>query len=150
MKPDKDEKIIIREFRPDEYDSLTGMWSASGLSFKPSGRDRRERLISELRDGPGTLLVAEVDGDIAGSVLVTHDGRKGWINRLAVLPGLRRRGIARRLVEEAQRRLDQAGIEITAVLIEGDNPESRNLFRKLGFAEHGDIVYFSRRKHPGV
>jgi len=145
-----DDKIIIREFRTAEYDNLLEMWSEAGLTFKPAGRDSRDKLESELDGGPGVLLVAELEGELVGSVLATHDGRKGWINRLAVLPGWRREGIASRLVAEAQNRLDQAGIEITAVLIEGDNPESRNLFRKLGFAQHSDIVYFSSRKHPDV
>lgn len=145
-----DERIIIREFRPDQYDSLVKMWSEAGLAFKPAGRDSRDKLESELDRGPGVLLVAELEGELVGSVLVTHDGRKGWINRLAVLPAWRREGIASSLVAEAQNILDRAGIEITAVLIEGDNPESKNLFRKLGFAQHSDIMYFSSRKHPDV
>ncbi|MBD3178444.1 MAG: GNAT family N-acetyltransferase [Candidatus Latescibacteria bacterium] len=143
-------EIIIRDFRIKEYQSLIDMWSASGLPFKPLGRDSRKKLESELSAEQARLLVAELEGKLAGSVLVTHDGRKGWINRLAVFPPLRRKGIAGRLIAEAQKVLEQAGIEITAALIEGENPESRNLFRKMGFREHRDIVYFSSRKHPDV
>jgi ribosomal protein S18 acetylase RimI-like enzyme len=143
-------EVVIRDFRMEEYQLLVDMWSASGLPFKPLGRDSREKLESELSGEQARLLVAELDGGLAGSVLVTHDGRKGWINRLAVLPPFRRKGIAGRLLAEAQKALEQAGIEITAALIEGENPESRNLFRKMGFREHRDIVYFSSRKHPDV
>jgi ribosomal protein S18 acetylase RimI-like enzyme len=145
-----EENIIVRDFSPDEYDDLVKLWSAASLPFRPEGRDSRKNLTAELNNGPGRLLIAELEAKMAGSLLVTHDGRKGWINRLAVLPGLRRRGIAARLVEEAQSLLEQEGIEITAVLIEGDNPESKKLFEALGFVRHPDIAYYSRRKHPGV
>ena len=142
--------IIIRDFRTEEYRSLVKMWKEADLPYKPEGRDSREKLEAELGRGIGSLLVAELNGTLCGSVLVTHDGRKGWINRLAVLPDLRRRGLAERLISEAQKRLDREGIEITAALIEDDNPSSAHFFRKLGFVEHCDITYFTRRKCPGV
>jgi len=37
-----------------------------------------------------------------GSALITHDGRKGWINRVVVLPEHRNKGIARKLVEAGE------------------------------------------------
>ena len=143
-------EIIIRDFSIRDYEELIEMWVESGLSFKPEGRDSREKIGKELEGGAGSLLIAEMGGKIAGSVLVTHDGRKGWINRLAVLPELRGKGIGGKLASEAQKKLDEAGIEITASLIEEDNTDSILFFRKLGFKRHDGIIYFTRRKHPGV
>jgi len=39
--------------------------------------------------------------ELVGSVLASHDERKGWLNRLAVAPNHRRRGPARRLIAAA-------------------------------------------------
>ena len=39
---------------------------------------------------------------IIRAVLETHDGRKGWINRLTVDTEFRRQNIARRLVRELE------------------------------------------------
>ncbi|HEX37983.1 MAG TPA: GNAT family N-acetyltransferase [Candidatus Cloacimonetes bacterium] len=38
--------------------------------------------------------MAEKGGEIIGSVMVTHDGREGWLNRLAVLKEFRNKSIA--------------------------------------------------------
>ena len=71
--------------------------SASRAATRPDALDLqmaggRQRVIG-LRDGPKLIAVA----------LLTHDSRKGWINRLAVEPAYRRQGLASRLVAEAER-----------------------------------------------
>ena len=67
------------------------------------------------------FLLAEADGRLVGTVLGTHDGRKAWINRLAVSPAFRRRGIARLLVAEVEARMAALGLDIIAALIESQN-----------------------------
>jgi len=142
--------IAPREFRIDDYDALVRLWSDSGLSYKPAGRDRLDRIQEDLRHGNAIFLVAETKGKLVGSILGTHDGRKGWINRLAVAPALRRKGIARMLVTEVEKRLSQLGIEIVACLIEDWNSESMKAFQNLGYTRHPDIVYLTKRKNPEV
>jgi len=55
-------------------------------------------MAKELKAGQAIFLVAAADQRIAGVVLGTHDGRKGWINRLAVAKDFRRQNIASKLV----------------------------------------------------
>jgi len=86
---------------------------------------------------------------LVGAVLGTHDTRKGWINRLAVHPDYRRRGIARRLVRFAERELRKQGLEMFAALIEPRNAASEAVFRHLGY----DVIlirYARRKIHRGV
>ncbi|MBE0712033.1 MAG: GNAT family N-acetyltransferase, partial [Candidatus Aminicenantes bacterium] len=80
----------------------------------------------------------------------THDGRKGWINRLAVDAALRKRGIGAFLVREAEGWLESRGMDILACLIEDDNAVSMAVFEKLGYKKHPEIIYFAKRKYPGV
>jgi ribosomal protein S18 acetylase RimI-like enzyme len=94
--------------------------------------------------------VAEDKKRIIGSILATHDGRKGWLNRLAVSPNYRKRGIARMLVQEAEKRLLSRGIEIFACQIEDWNQTSMSVFENLGYTKHNDITYFSKRLRPDV
>jgi len=95
---------------------------------------------------PYHVIGLERAGELIGVVLVTHDGRKGWINRLAVLPAHRRHGYAARLVAGAERILHEQGITVIAVLIETGNDTSLSLFQKLGYAElPGGIHYVSKR-----
>lgn len=142
--------ITIRELQIEDYNDLIMLWEKAGLPYRPQGRDSRDEIERQIQQPTSIYLVAETDGRFVGSLLCTHDGRKGWINRLAVSPRYRQGGIARRLVEEAERRLSALGIEIYACLIEDWNAASMEVFQRLGYQRHPDIIYFSKRKHPDV
>jgi len=147
---DHGEKISIRRFQRSDYDALIDLWSKAGLPYKPDGRDRKEKMLVEAAQSTASFWVAELDGRVVAAVLGTHDGRKGWINRLAVLPEYRGRGIAIQLVRVAEESLYKKGMEIVACLIEDDNQVSMDFFKKMGYAKHPDIIYFSKRKHDKV
>jgi len=148
----KFDSVRIREFLIEDYDRVMELWVQGGLPLKPRGRDSRENILKQIREPNVLFLVAE-EGEgrrIIGTVLATHDGRKGWINRLAVDAALRKRGIGARLVREAERRLEALGMDILACLIEDDNAVSMAVFEKLGYKKHPEIIYFAKRKYPGV
>ncbi|MCK4340835.1 MAG: GNAT family N-acetyltransferase [Phycisphaerae bacterium] len=143
-------KINIRALRPEDYAAVHAVWEAAGLSIRPQGRDTEAAVREQLRHFPDTYLVAEHEGRIVGMVFGTHDVRKGWINRLAVHPDCRRRGVARRLIEACERAFDARGIAIFAALIEGGNEESEEFFRQAGYEEFGPIAYYRKRRHTDV
>jgi GNAT superfamily N-acetyltransferase len=80
-----------------------------------------------------------------GSILGSSDGRKGWINRLAVDPDYRGRGLAARLLKECEDFLHKLGLKVLAALIEGDNKESFSAFKKSGYIYSPDVAYYSKR-----
>jgi ribosomal protein S18 acetylase RimI-like enzyme len=145
--------IGIRPFRIEDYDRVMELWAAGDLPLKPEGRDSRESIARQIGLPNVRFLVAEVGeegGRVIGTVLATHDGRKGWINRLAVDAALRRTGLGARLVRAAERWLEAEGMDILACLIEDNNAVSMAVFEKLGYKKHPEIIYFAKRKHPGV
>lgn len=140
----------IRIFNINDYEAITSLWEECGLPYKPQGRDSRESIEKELEKGIAIFLVAEEEGKIIGSVLGTHDGRKGWINRLSVLPEYRKSGVGKKLVEETERRLHDLGIGIIACLIEDYNQTSLEVFTKLGYIEFPGMHYLTKREHPDI
>jgi ribosomal protein S18 acetylase RimI-like enzyme len=141
------ENLVVRRLTLDDYDRWMEVWERAGLhSTRPQGRDSRSAFEGQLASGTHILLGLESEGDLIGVVLITHDGRKGWINRLAVLPEHRRQGHAARLVGEAERELRELGMTVIAALIEGGNDASLALFDRLGYSEQpGGIHYLSKR-----
>jgi ribosomal protein S18 acetylase RimI-like enzyme len=139
-------EVAIRAMTPDDYASVTRVWTAAGLSFRPRGRDRPAKVRAELESGRGVFLVAEADGEVVGVVLGTHDGRKAWINRLAVEPAYQRRGIATRLVRVLEERLESMGLEIVAALVESHNRASLEFFKAIGYDVDAGITYVSKRR----
>ena len=68
-----------------EIREMLKLWHDSGLPTKPKGRDTVENLTKQVQAYPD-LFIGSFDGDEMVAVIVgSDDGRKGWINRLAVL-----------------------------------------------------------------
>jgi ribosomal protein S18 acetylase RimI-like enzyme len=148
--PEPADDIVVRNFRPGDYDRIIEIWVEGKLPVKPRGRDSRRNIERQVGLPNVVFLVAESGGRIVGTVLATHDGRKGWINRLAVETSSRRRGVGRRLVIEAERRLLDMGMEIFACLIEQTNTASMKVFGGLGYEKHPEIFYFVKRMSPDI
>ena len=142
--------INIRKLTIDDYNALCALWKEAGLSYRPNGRDTRENIASQIEGECAIYLGAEEDDKMVGVILGTHDGRKGWLNRLAVAPEYRKRGIAAMLVRAVEERLLDRGIEIFACQIEDWNEASMTVFDNFGYTRHDDIIYFTKRLHPDV
>ncbi len=142
--------LIIREYSIEDYDSLIKLWNLSELPYKPKGRDSKENITKEIKQKRSFFLLMELEGELIGSILATHDGRKGWINRLAILPEYRKSGFATKLIKEAEKKLINAGIGIIACLIENWNTSSMKFFKKSGYKSHIDIIYFTKRIYEDI
>jgi len=140
----------IRTLTIDNYEEMTKLWSKARLSFRPSGRDSREAVAAEMKANPDFFLGAFGDDQLIGLVVVSCDFRKGWLNRLAVDPDYQHHGIAKSLIVEAEKTLRKRGIKIFCALIEEYNTASKELFKKCGYVEHRDIIYFSKRESSEI
>lgn len=143
-------KIKIREFKISDYNEIIELWKEAKLPFKPNGRDSKKSIEKELQKGCCNFLVAEYKNQIIASILGTNDGRKGWINRLAVKTEFRKKGLACQLVKELENRFNNLGIGIIACLIEDDNPDSLKVFLKFGYSEFNGMHYLTKKKHSEI
>ena len=112
--------VVIRPCRPDEGPALLDLWHHADAS--PSPTDTPEQVDQVIQDPAASVLVA-VDNDLlVGSIIGGWDGWRGNIDRLAVLPSYRRRGVARALVAAAEERLAARGALRVSALVEHDHP----------------------------
>jgi len=141
-------KYNIRDLKMADYDDLLRLWQIANLPCRPDGRDSREAIAKEMQRSE-TCFLGMFDNDkLIGVVLGTSDGRKGWINRLAVDPEYRRQGLGKILIKECEAFLGKLGIKVFAALIEGDNRPSFAIFEKAGYKFAKDIAYYSKRSSP--
>jgi ribosomal protein S18 acetylase RimI-like enzyme len=133
---------VLREFRESDYDAALSVWRACGLTFKPS--DTLPELRKLVERNPGMFLVAEEDGEVAGTVMGAWDGRRGWVYHLAVRPASQGRGTARLLMDEVERRMRAAGAQKLNLLVESSNAGVSDFYRKLGYAPD-DLLFMTKR-----
>lgn len=137
--------ILIRQFNTEDYSNVISLWDSANLPVRPKGRDSFKKLNEQIISGNTILLIAELNKRIVGTILGTHDGRKGWINRLAVDAEFHRKNIAKRLVSELENWFEENGLEVFACVIDSENTISMELFKKIGYQEW-NVRYFSKRK----
>jgi ribosomal protein S18 acetylase RimI-like enzyme len=135
----------IRKLTISDYEEITKLWSRAKLPFKPKGRDSKEAIAIEMKANPEFFMGAFEANQLIGTVIITCDMRRGWINRLAVDPGYRKRGVAKILVGESEKILRKHGVRIFCALVDDDNAASQTLFKECGYVGHWDITYFSKR-----
>ena len=144
--------IEIRTLSVADYDAICAVWKASGVGYKPTGRESQESFTKQMASGLQIVLGA-VDKDhgdqLVGVVLVTHDGRKGWINRLGVVPDHQRQGIGAMLIRAAEEQIHALGMTISAALIVHGNEASLGLFKREGYKVE-DSYYVTKRDDPNA
>src|SRR5438552_11304504 len=118
---ERTEGLAIRPCRAEECEAVLALWRRAGAI--PSATDTLEELTRLVRSAHGDgFLVAVRSGSIVGSVIGAWDGWRGNIYRLAVAPEARRRGLARRLLREAERVLWRKGARRLSALVGRHEP----------------------------
>lgn len=140
----------IRRLTISDYDRIMRLWSRAGLPARPKGRDSKEAITEEIKANPDFFLGAFEKDHLIGVAIISSDLRKGWINRLAVGPDRRSRGVAKALIAECEKTLRNRGLRLFCALIEDSNVASISLFKKCGYVEHHDILYLSKRDSDDV
>lgn len=136
----------IRKLTISDYPELVKLWNRAKLPIKPKGRDSRLHIAKEMKQNPD-FFIGAFDGNLMiGAIIASHDGRKGWLNRIAVEPDYRRQGVAQTLTRAGERVLHRHGIQIIGLLIHEYNTSSLALAQKMGYVLHTDIAYLTKRK----
>jgi ribosomal protein S18 acetylase RimI-like enzyme len=131
---------IIRDGRPGEAAALLELWRIAKAT--PGVTDTLadvERMLAI-----ATVLVAQADGSLIGSVFGVFDGWRANLYRLAVHPSYRRRGVARALVAEVEGRLLQQGAKRLSAIVEGDHPWATAFWQAAGYATDPRIRRYTR------
>jgi ribosomal protein S18 acetylase RimI-like enzyme len=139
--------IDVRRARVEDDSALSVIDAAtwSPLSSPGPAREPGSPFFSD-RTQPDDVLVAETDGLVAGYVqlhqsipLPSHD-HVLEVNGLGVDPGQQRRGIGRRLLEEAKREAARRGASKLSLRVLAPNAGARRLYEACGFTVEGVLA----------
>ncbi|AZN39442.1 GNAT family N-acetyltransferase [Paenibacillus albus] len=136
-------ELIYREMTIDDYEAAYTLWmKTEGMVL--SGADSEEEIDAYLARNPGASFVCEADGELVGTILGGHDGRRGFIYHVAVSTDTRGRGIGQRLVQLSLGKLSEAGIAKCHLFVLEDNPIGSRFWARTGWQKREGILLFSK------
>lgn len=134
----------IRPMQPEDYPAVRALWLATpGMGLNDID-DSATGIARFLARNPDTCFVAVNEDRVAGVILSGHDGRRGFIYHLAVVPPQRRRGIGGSLVKAVLAALAREGIAKAALVVFARNATGNAFWQRHGFSERPDLVYRDR------
>jgi ribosomal protein S18 acetylase RimI-like enzyme len=133
--------MIIREFTLNDYTLVIDLWKKAGIEL--SNSDSLEGIKHKLERDSDLFLVAEKDGRIVSAVMGSYDGRRGWVNHLAVDPQFQGNNVGTEIMVELEKRFKDVGCEKVNLLIEMDNSKVQGFYEKLGF-NHDKLIFMEK------
>ena len=135
--------LITRPMAMPDYAAVRRLWkSCAGVGL--SDADQPDKIEAYLERNPGMSFVALQDERLVGAVLCGHDGRRGYLNHLAVHADHRHQGIGRRLVAHCLAALKEAGIAKCHLFIFSSNPSGRKFWQQIGWELRDDLAVASQ------
>jgi ribosomal protein S18 acetylase RimI-like enzyme len=128
--------------RIEDYDDFIAlMKNTDGVTFRDA--DSRESTQRYLLRNPGLSFVALEGKHVVGCIMSGHDGRRGYLQHLVVLPTHRKRGIASRLVESCLDGLARLGIQKSHIDVLQENHSAHAYWEARGWKLRTDIRRYS-------
>ncbi len=114
-----------------DENAIVSLWRICGLTvpYNDPAQDFRFALGKPNSD----ILIAERDGVVNGTVMVGHDGHRGWLYYLAVAPDDRKQGLGRALVREAENWLRARSVPKVQLMVRETNAEVAAFYDRVGY-----------------
>ncbi|WP_433514999.1 GNAT family N-acetyltransferase [Nonomuraea sp. CA-143628] len=122
----------VRHGGLDDVPAVLDFWLLAA-----EGTDRRDspdKVVALIERDPEALLLAELDGELAGTLIAGWDGWRAHLYRLAVHPSHRRKGIATTLLAAAESRFAAFGAFRADAMVLDDNVSAHGAWSAAGYA----------------
>ena len=131
--------LRIAPIEDDDVSAVVALWQACGLT-RPWNDPAAD--IAFARASPNAAVLLGRDGEhIVATVMVGHDGHRGWVYYVAVDPGRRALGVGRAMMNAAEDWLRRAGIQKLQLMVRPENTRVHAFYRSIGYGEQPRVIY---------
>jgi len=135
--------MTVRVMTIDDYPAVYALWASLPGVGLHAHEDSREGIAYYLRRNPESCFVALEDSTIVGAILCGNDGRRGYINHLAVVTEHRGRGVGRALVNACLAAMRNEGIRRCCFVVFRSNEEGNAFWDAIGSVRRDEALYRS-------
>lgn len=124
--------LTIRCAEPGDEPRVVALWRACDLvvAYNDPGADFR---FAQAGACSAVLVGEDGTGRLRGSVMVGHDGHRGWLYYVAADPEARGVGVGRRMVAAGEAWLRDRGVAKVHLLVRETNTRVVAFYEHLGF-----------------
>jgi len=138
-KEDNISRIKIRPMKIEDFEEIHELWMGiKGFSIR-SVDDSLEGIEHFLERNPNTSIVAQMDNEIAGTILCGHDGRRGCLYHVCVKEKFRNQDIGKRMVKAALEALKKENISKVSLVAFKENQVGNIFWKKEEWICRNDI-----------
>ena len=126
----------------EDYQGVHDLWmTIKGFAIR-SIDDSREGVERFLKRNPAISVVAEENGEIVGSILCGHDGRRGCLYHVCVREDCRMRGIGKSMVVRCMEELEKEKISKVSLIAFTENDIGNAFWKEIGWTKREDLNYY--------
>ncbi|MCA1469156.1 GNAT family acetyltransferase [Bradyrhizobium sp. IC3195] len=131
--------LAIEPISDADVEGVVALWQRCGLT-RPWNDPHADIALARRRDN-STVLVGRDNGAIVATVMVGHDGHRGWVYYVAVDPSRHKRGYGRIIMTAAEDWLRSAGISKLQLLVRRENAQANAFYGSLGFELSTSVMF---------
>ncbi|MGB3307161.1 MAG: GNAT family acetyltransferase [Thermomicrobiales bacterium] len=133
--------LQIRPLPDGRNQELADLWEVCGLvvSYNPPLDD----IAFARASADAEILVGLIGDRIVASVLVGHDGHRGWLYYVAVAPDVQGSGHGAAIVAAAEEWLRKRGVRKVQLMVRSTNERVLSFYERLGF-ERSPVTVMQR------
>lgn len=132
----------IRRFIKQDRKAVISLWRRCGLlvpwNHPDLDIDRKLRVQGEL------FLVGVIDNEVVATAMGGYEGHRGWINYLAVDPGMRRQGLGLMMMERIEDGLRAMGCPKINLQVRESNLDIIRFYERIGYSSD-HVIGFGKK-----
>jgi ribosomal protein S18 acetylase RimI-like enzyme len=131
--------LAVRAAEDADTPAIIALWDRCELT-RPWNEPRAD--LERARQKPNSdVLVGRDQNAIVATVMVGHDGHRGWVYYVAVAPDQHRKGYGRAIMTAAENWLRNHGVEKLQLLVRVDNTRVQAFYETLDYEEQERVIY---------
>ena len=132
-------RLTVTSIEDRDVAEVIRLWRRAGLVREWNDPTNDIELARKERNA--TILLGRHDGALVASVLVGHDGHRGWVYYVSVDPDHRLKDYGRQIMTAAEDWLRTRGIMKLQLMVRGDNARVHAFYESIGYYDQKRITF---------